>query len=96
MFKLILSSQAREDLFDIWFYIAEDSTINADKFIDKLATKYHWLTEFPDAGVLRDDLERNLQCFPVDRYLLFYKVTDINLELIRVLHGSRNIENLIN
>ncbi len=94
MFKLILSPQAREDLFDIWFYIAEDSTINADRFIDKLTNKCQWLTEFPETGVLRDDLERNLQCFSVDRYLLFYKVTDKNLELVRVLHSSRNIQNV--
>ncbi len=78
------------------FIIAEDRTINADRFIDKLAKKYHWLTEFPEAGVLRDDLETNLRSFPVDRYILYYKVTNKNLELIRVLHGSRNIENLIN
>ena len=94
MLKLILSPQAREDLFDIWFYIAEDSTVNADKFIDKLAKKHHWLTEFPEVGVQRDDLGSILQSFPVDRDMLYYKFTYKNLELIRVLHGSINVKNV--
>ncbi|MCF6300267.1 MAG: type II toxin-antitoxin system RelE/ParE family toxin [Proteobacteria bacterium] len=94
MLKLIISPQAREDLFEIWFYIAEDSTINADRFIDKLTEKYHWLTEFPEAGVKRDDLASNLQSFPVDRYMLYYKSTDKTLEIVRVLHSSRNIDQI--
>jgi len=94
MLKLIISPQAREDLFDIWFYIAEDSTINADRFIDKLTKKYHWLTEFPEVGVVRNDLVKNIQTFPVDKYMLYYKTTDKTLELVRILHGSRNIDQI--
>jgi len=92
MLKLIISPQAREDLFDIWFYIAEDSTTNADRFIDKLTQKYRWLAEFPEAGMLRNELDANLQSFPMDRYVLYYKVMNETLELVRVLHSSRNID----
>jgi toxin ParE1/3/4 len=94
MLKLIISPQAREDLFDIWFYIAEDSTVNADRFIDKLAKKYRWLTEVPKAGVKRNDLAKNLRCFPLDKYMLYYIVSEKTLELVRVLHGSRNVEKI--
>jgi len=94
MLKLIISPQAREDLFGIWFYIAEDNTLTANGFIDKLTKKYYWLIEFLETGVKRDEVTSNLQSFPVDRYKLYYKPTDKTLELVRVLHGSRNIDQI--
>lgn len=33
-YRLIISEQAREDLIDIWQYIALDSIDNADRFVD--------------------------------------------------------------
>jgi len=34
---LIISPEAEQDLLDIWLYIAEDSPVNADRFLDRLA-----------------------------------------------------------
>lgn len=39
MCKLIVSPEAEQDLIDIWFYIAKDSPVNADNYIDKLYEK---------------------------------------------------------
>lgn len=91
MLKLIISPQAREDLFDIWFYIAEDSTINADRFTAKIVKKYEWLTENSEAGVKCDDLLPGLRSFPYAKYMLYYRVKNNTLELVRILHGSRDL-----
>ena len=69
MLKLIVSDQAHEDLYDIWFYIAEDNPINADRFIDKITEKYQWLLEYPNVGINRDDLGSGLHSFPIGKYL---------------------------
>lgn len=37
--KLIIADQAREDLMEIWLYIASDSIRGADRFIDFLYEK---------------------------------------------------------
>lgn len=92
MLSLIISPEAEQDLIEIWYYIAEDSPINADRFLDKLAEKYLWLTEFPKAGVLRKELGVGLHSFPVDRYILFYRKNDNALEHVRVLHSSREVK----
>lgn len=36
MTRVRLSPKAQTDLGDIWIYIAKNSPINADKFIDRL------------------------------------------------------------
>ncbi len=51
MLELKISLEAEQDLIEIWLYIAEDHIINADRFLDKIAKKYHWLTEYSEAGV---------------------------------------------
>ena len=85
------SAKAEEDLIDIWLYISDDSPENADRFLDKLNEKAKKIAEFPDIGVSRPELTDNLKSFPVDRYVLFYRVIPEGIELVRVLHSSKDI-----
>lgn len=39
MSNLITSPEAEADLLEIWLYIAQDSPVNADRFLDKLEDK---------------------------------------------------------
>lgn len=45
-------------------------------------------------GIDRPELASNLKSFPVDRYILFYRQIENGVELVRVLHSSRDM-NLI-
>ena len=87
---LIISPEAEQDLIDIWLYIAEDQPVNADHFLERLQEKAQKLAEFTDLGVDRLDLAPDLKSFPVDRYVLYYRPNDHGIELVRVLHGSRD------
>jgi len=89
--NLITSQEAEQDLLDIWLYIAEDSELAADQWIDELVNKANWLTDFAEAGVTRPELAKGLCSFPVGRYVLFYRYDNETLELVRVLHSSRDI-----
>lgn len=88
---LIVSPDAEQDLLDIWLYIAEDSPKNADRFLDRLEGKAMKLAEFKNIGVDRPELAPDLKSFPVDRYVLYYRNNSSGIELVRVLHGSRDI-----
>jgi len=92
MRRVVVSPQAEQDLIDIWLYIAEDQPINADHFLDRLETQVSKLAEFVDMGVARDELAEALKSFPVGRYILFYRVTQEGVELVRVLHSSRDVK----
>lgn len=90
MSNLIISPEAELDLLEIWLYIAEDSTVNADRFLDKLNKKAINLSESSEIGIDRPELGKGLKSFPVDRYMLYYRSINEGIELIRVLHGSRD------
>ncbi len=93
---LVLSLDAEQDLLDIWMHIAADSLTNADVFLGKLDQTMQALADFTHIGVDRPELGRGLKSFPSYRYVLYYRVNASNdVELVRVLHGSRDVQNTL-
>ena len=88
---LLISPEAEQDLVDIWLHIAEDQPVNADCFLERLQEKAQKLAEFADMGVDRLELAPGIKSFPVERYVLFYRPNEHGIELVRVLHGSRDV-----
>ena len=56
MKNFIVTGEARQDLFDIWDYIAEDSLDAADKVIDQLEETFARLGDMPGMGHVREEL----------------------------------------
>jgi toxin ParE1/3/4 len=88
-----LSRRAEQDLEDIWFYIAQNDQVAADLLIAKILDKFPMLAKFPDMGKKRDDFLEGLQSFPIKPYIIFYNRTSDRIEIVRILHQSRDIEN---
>ena len=93
-FQLILSEQAKEDLVEIWLYISVDLPVSADRFIDYIYEKCGLLIESPEIGVKREELIPGIRCLSVQRYLIFYRITEHNVEIVRVLSAYRDIESV--
>jgi toxin ParE1/3/4 len=93
--QLRISPRASEDLLEIWSYIADDSEANADGFIDKISETMELLARQPGVGRHREELAQGIQSFPVGRYIIFYRVVVGTVEIVRVLHGARDIENIL-
>jgi toxin ParE1/3/4 len=66
---------------------------NADAFIDKIYETIELLARQPGSGRHREELAAGIQSFPVGRYIIFYRVVTGAIEIVRVLHGARDIEN---
>lgn len=94
MLALVKSPKAEEDLIDIWLYIAEDQPINADRFLDSLNDSIELLAETPGMGVERPNLYKGIKSYPVGNYILYYRVNASELELVRVLSASRDVDSL--
>jgi toxin ParE1/3/4 len=92
--QLKLAQQAKDDLVEIWLYIAADSPSAADKFIDHVHEECGKLRSSPEIGRKRDELLPGIRSLPVKRYLVFYRVTDGTIEIARILSGYRDIETL--
>lgn len=92
--SIVQRPRALADLAEIWDYIADDSEERADAFIDLLDRKIHALARRPTIGREREELAEGLRSFPVGRYIIFYRVIPKGIEIIRVLHGSRDLESI--
>jgi len=91
---LVVRPRAALDLAEIWAYIADDSPARADAFADLLAAKFETLARRPGMGRRRPELAPDIRSFAVGRYVIFYLPLSRGIEVVRVLHGSRDIESL--
>ena len=89
--KISKLARAKTDLAEIWDYIADDSEAQADAFIDRIDRKLVLLAENPTIGRMRDELAENMRSFPFDRYVIFYIATSNGIQIVRVLHGARDL-----
>jgi toxin ParE1/3/4 len=92
--SVVLGPRALADLAEIWAYIAEDSPDHADAFVDLLDSKFQALSRRPGLGRLRPDLHPDIRSLAIGRYVVFYLPLSRGIEVVRVLHGSRDIESV--
>lgn len=87
--------QAEEDLIELWIYIAQDNPSAADRLLDTIEQRCQALAENPLMGRLRPDIAPELRYFIVGRYLILYRTIENGIQIIRVIHGARDIPSLI-
>jgi len=92
---LLRTSLAETDLLEIWAYIAQDNPSAADKLLDDVGKVCRRLAEHPEAGPNREELARNLRSFTVGNYVIFYRPITDGIIVIRVLHGARDLPELL-
>jgi toxin ParE1/3/4 len=88
--QIRISPRASADLTEIWSYIADDSAANADAFIDKLDETIQMLANQSGAGRRREELAPGI----FGRYVIFYRGNQDAIEIVRVLHGARDIQTI--
>ena|ERR1039457_4993304 len=91
---IVKHPRARIDLAEIWEYIAEDNVEQADAFIETIDQRFHALAEQPNMGRLRDELAEGVRSFSIGRYIVFYLPLSKGVEIVRVLHGARDLNAL--
>ena len=89
-----LTRSAEVDLLEIWNYIAEDDVESADRQVRRIFDKFNTLAEHPLSGRARNDLEPGVRSSVVDSYVLFYSLSEMNIEILNVVHGSRDLATL--
>ena len=90
-----LTVRAEEDVRDIWLYIAADNIDAADKLVDRFTELYEQLATNPEMGPAQEQYRKGLRCFPAGNYVIFYRPIDDGVEVYRVLHGARHLDDLL-
>ena len=90
-----LTAKAEDDLLNIWQYIAEDNPQAATNLLNTLNENFVLLAENKYIGMARPDIMPELRYFPVRSYLILYRHVTGGIEIVRVVHGARNIHALV-
>lgn len=94
MARLIISPTAKQDLSDIFDYIARDKPIAAANWVEKIEEKCKLIATVPDFGELRSEYGIDVRSSVVGRYVIFYRAIKDGIEVARVISGDRDIRSL--
>ncbi|HET7078497.1 MAG TPA: type II toxin-antitoxin system RelE/ParE family toxin [Chloroflexia bacterium] len=92
MARIIRHRRALTDLLEIWGHIAAESgEARATAYLRKIRQKIEVLAEQPGMGRSRDELSEGLRSLPVASHMIFYRPLPDGIEVVRVIHGKRDI-----
>lgn len=83
-----LSPAAEQDLEVIWQYsYGQWGLEQANRYIDILTAAFEELGRYPQAAKLCDHIRKGYRCRSVQRHVVYFRVTDNGIAMIRILHG---------
>src|SRR5260221_14043514 len=94
MSRCRFSREVSHDMEEIGRSIAEDNFEAAIAYVGLIRPRRRLLTSQPLMGRPRDELFPSLRSFPVGQHVIFYRPVKNDIQIIRVLHGARDIEAL--
>jgi toxin ParE1/3/4 len=96
--KAVILPEADADIDAAFLYIAKDSLDAAIRFLVAVRADARNLAAMPGMGATRDfsraDL-KGVKFWPVGgfrNFLIFYRPIEDGIEVLRVIHGARNID----
>ena len=66
----------------------------ADRWLDTIEAKLSLIADNPLLGAARPDIAPELRYHAVGNYLLLYRSVSGGIEVVRVVHGARDLLNL--
>src|SRR5215470_15860959 len=89
------SRKARIDLTDIFLYVAERDEVAAKRVLKEIERMCRLIASRPKMGRertdlkpnIRTDLKPNIRSFGVMSWIIFYRLDDDFVEVVRVLHS---------
>ena len=92
IFKVEITPSAEADIAEIWDYIAQDSLVQANAFIDALKTQVKLLEQFPERCSLIDEndiLGTKYRHLLHGSYRMIFRISRHTVLILRIVHGAR-------
>jgi toxin ParE1/3/4 len=90
--RVVFTARAREDLLDIWLYVAKhNSETVADRIYDSIEQSCHLLKDHPQLGRVRPEIQREARALVIERWLALYRTTEHGVQIMRILDGRRDL-----
>ena len=91
MHEIVRSRLAKADIIDIWRTIADSNPNAATRMVRRIDERIKRLADFPELGPERPDLAPDLRVLIEGNYLILYRLTETSVEVVRVVHGARDM-----
>lgn len=88
------SQKARTDLTEIWLYIGERNQDAADRVLDEIERICKLIGTRPAMGRERPEFGAGIRSFGVMSWIVFYRIGEDHVEIVRVLHAARDFDAL--
>lgn len=87
-----LSEQADFDIEDIFDYTKYRHDFNqAVKYLNDLDAVFEQLVSNPKIGRKRNELKKGLYSISEQEHIIFYRIMENHIRIVRVLHGSKDV-----
>lgn len=95
--RYVLAPGAALDLVQTWRYSKKQSSLEiADRVESVIREKIIFLAANPGAGHARKNLtDEAVKFFPVYSYLIVYRPETAPVQVVSILHGRRDVEQLL-
>jgi toxin ParE1/3/4 len=91
----IWSSDARSDLSEIWnYYVRIAGQHTADGIVREIVEACRVLEDHQFAGRARNEIRQGIRSISANPHVIFYRVANDIAEIVRVLDGRRDLDEI--
>jgi toxin ParE1/3/4 len=91
VYEVKISPLADGDLLSIWDFISQENPLAAERLLERIGDRIDSLSRFPERGKPMTHIVSGARCLIESRYLIFYRILDDEVEVVRVVHGSMDL-----
>lgn len=88
------SQGAKQDLLDIWLWIARDNPGLADAVLDRIEQRTSKLSQHREIGMARPEIGEGARGLVIERWLVLYRLIDGGVQVVRIVDGARDLARL--
>jgi len=94
MSRYLINLLAIQDLDEIADYFANNNLEAGEKFFRAFNRKCQQLVAFPNSGKSYATIRPRLRGISLEGYIIFYRILDDGIEILRVVSGRRDFPSL--
>ncbi len=92
--KYFIAKEASLDLDEILDYFLVRNINAGERFIQEFNKKCQNIAQFPNIGRSYAKLDPSLRGIPLDGYIIFYRVFEDSIVIVRVVSGYRDLKSI--
>ncbi|MGV0024646.1 type II toxin-antitoxin system RelE/ParE family toxin [Phormidesmis priestleyi] len=94
MSRYVINILASQDLNEIADHFARNSLEAGDRFFRAFNQNCQQLVAFPNSGKSYASIRPDLRGLSTEGYVIFYRILDDGIEILRVVSGRRDLPSL--